>query len=145
MNILIVDDQPEFRLVLKRVLSEYGWTIYTAEDGEDALEAMARTKVDFIVSDIYMPILDGFKLRDTIRSIPGYRKLPIMFLSAYDDAYTVTAVRDPDCETFLIKTSPPERIVEWIRFLSLPEGQRTRPPSSEANFGLPSARYAYSV
>jgi two-component system, sensor histidine kinase and response regulator len=145
MNILIVDDQPEFRLVLKRILSDYGWSIFTAEDGEDALETMAKVKIDFIISDIYMPVLDGFKLRDTIRSIPGYATLPIMFLSAYDDAYTVTAVQNPEYETFLIKTSTPEKIVEWVRFLSLPLGKRTRPPSSEANFGLPSSRYAFSV
>jgi CheY-like chemotaxis protein len=146
VKILVVDDQPEFRLVLKTLLGDYGWEIYTAGDGEDALKGMAKTKMDLIISDIYMPNLDGFKLHQTVRGIPGYERLPFIFMSAYDDAYTVSAVKDPQYETFLRKTTSIEILVEWINYFQLPAEKRTKPPTvAESNFGLPKPDYTAAL
>ncbi len=146
MNILVVDDQPEYRLVLKSLLMEYGWTVFSAEDGEDALQAMARIPMDLIISDIYMPVMDGFKFHQTVRSIPGCEKLPFLFVSAYDDEFTVNAVKDPRYEAFLKKTAPIDSFIAWINYFALPEDKRPKyQPDIEASFGLPKLQHAFGL
>ncbi len=133
MNILIVDDQPEYRLLLRGVLMDQGWEVFTADDGEDGLSVMARVQMDLIVSDIYMPVMDGFKFHQAVREIPRYEKLPFIFVSAYDDEYTTRAVKDPRYETFLQKMSSIDELVEWVRYFLLPEEKRqNQPPGGES-------------
>lgn len=135
MNILIVDDQPEYRLLLRGVLLDQGWDVFTADDGEDALTAMERVPMDLIVSDIYMPVMDGFKFHQAVRGISRYENLPFIFVSAYDDEYTTRAVKDPRYETFLQKMSSIDEFVEWVRYFLLPEEKRqNRPPNGEERF-----------
>ena len=135
MNILLVDDQQEYRLVLKTLLMDQGWDVFTADDGEDGLNALVRTSVDLIISDIYMPVMDGFKFHQAVRNTPGYEKLPFIFVSAYDDEYTTLAVKDPRYETFLQKTSSIEEFVEWVRYFLLPEEKRQNQPlAGDARF-----------
>ena len=145
MTVLVVDDDSEYRLVIKTLLMDEGWDVFTAEDGEDALQAMKRVEVDLIISDIYMPIMDGYKFHQAVRAMPRYEKLPFMFVSGYDDTYTMNAVKDPRYETFLPKTSPIEMFVDWVKYFSLPEDLRPKlSPRAETKFGLPKPRYLYT-
>src|SRR5512139_3405089 len=106
MKILIVDDEPQYRILLRNILQDEGHEVLDAADGEEALGKMARLKVDLVVSDVYMPIMDGVKLHRTIRGIPGYEKLPFLFVSAYDDVHTRATVKDPRFEGFVRKGKP---------------------------------------
>jgi CheY-like chemotaxis protein len=131
MKILIVDDEPQYRLLLRNVLQDEGYEVFDAGDGDEAMTKMARVKVDMIISDVYMPIMDGVKLHRTIRAIPGYEKLPFLFVSAYDDQHTQDAVKDPRCEGFLRKGKPVGLLLDWVKYLLTPEDRRgALPPSS---------------
>lgn len=79
-SILVVDDDKDIRLLIKRLLEERGYDVTLAEDGVDALLYLGRTEFDLIISDILMPNLDGFKLLEMItqKGING----PVMFLTA---------------------------------------------------------------
>jgi len=144
MKLLLVDDEKEYRLLLKSLLMDEGWDVFTAEDGDVALQAMKRLDVDLVITDIYMPIMDGFKFHQAVRSMPRYEGLPFIFISAFDDAFTMSAVKNPKRETFLPKVSPIEAFVDWIKYFSLPEKDRPElSPSAETDFGLPKPRYLY--
>lgn len=146
VNILVVDDQPEYRLVLKTILMDYGWTVFSAEDGEDALKTMARMPMDIIITDIYMPVMDGFRFHQTVRGIPGCEKLPFIFVSAHDDEHTLNAVKDPRYETFLRKTSSIDAFLGWIKHFALPEAKRpNRLPGTIENSVLPIPQYSFSL
>ena len=79
-SILVVDDDKDIRLLIKRLLEERGYDVTLAEDGVDALLYLGRREFDLIISDILMPNLDGFKLLEMItqKGING----PVMFLTA---------------------------------------------------------------
>lgn len=131
MNVLIVDDEREYRMVLGDFLRGEGYEVYTAENGEEALEKMARVKIDFVISDVYMPVLDGVKFNRMVREIPGYEKLPFLFVSAYDDKHTLDSVLDSKYEGFLKKGQPMSVLRQWITYLTSPEQKRpTRPGST---------------
>jgi len=134
MNILIVDDEPEFRLLLRSFLSVEGMDVFLAENGEDALSKMETTGMDLIISDIYMPVVDGIKLHKKVRQIPGYERVPFLFISGYDDEYTLGAVQDPRLDGFFRKGRSMEELREWIAYLTSPEETRPRiPPEPRGN------------
>jgi CheY-like chemotaxis protein len=134
MTILVVDDEPQYRLLLDDFLRDEGHNVLTAENGEDALEKMAEMKVDFVISDVYMPVLDGVKFHRMIREIPGYEELPFLFVSAFDDQHTLDAVRNSKFDGFLKKGRPVSVLKQWITYLTLPVDKRplTRPGSSQS-------------
>jgi CheY-like chemotaxis protein len=115
MTVLVVDDEPEYRLIMRSVLMSEGWEVLLAENGEEALEKLREMKVDLVISDIYMPIMDGIKFHRTVRALPEFEKLPFLFVSAFDDQHTLDAVKDPRYEGFLRKARPVEELIEWIQ------------------------------
>ncbi|MBF8296846.1 MAG: response regulator with CheY-like receiver domain and winged-helix DNA-binding domain [Bacteroidetes bacterium] len=131
MKILVVDDEEAHRLLLRNHIQSEEWDVLTAEDGEDALARLAKEKIDIIVSDVYMPVMDGIRLHKTVRSIPGYEKIPFLFVSAYDDQYTMEAVKDPKIDGFMKKGKPMAELKEWIRYLTAPEDQRPKFPPGQ--------------
>ena len=71
--ILIVDDDKSLRDLLSRVLQEQGHDVATAGEGNEALDLMAHTRFEMVISDIIMPGKEGM---ETIREIRGYRSSP---------------------------------------------------------------------
>jgi len=128
MTILLVDDEPEYRLIMRNVLNAEGWDVVLAENGQEGLEKLKENPVDIVISDIYMPVMDGIKLHRTVRALPNFATLPFLFISAYDDQHTLDAVRDPRFEGFLRKTRPVEDLFEWIAYLTTPEDRRPKMP-----------------
>lgn len=80
LNILVVDDDKNTRLLLRAVLEEEKYTVFTAENGEDALEVMDREHIDLVVVDIMMPKMDGYEFTETLRKSDN--NLPILMVSA---------------------------------------------------------------
>ncbi len=126
MTILVVDDEPEYRLILRTLLVSHGWNVVLAENGEDALARLEETPVDMVITDIYMPVMDGIKFHKQVRTIPKYEQLPFLFVSAFDDQHTVDVVKDPRFEAFLRKVRPVEEMIEWIVYLTTPEEMRQK-------------------
>ncbi len=126
MTILVVDDEPEYRLVIKTVLLGEGFKVVAAENGEEGLKMLQEADIDIVVSDIYMPVMDGIRFHRAVRALPRFEKLPFLFVSAFDDQHTLEAVQNPRYEGFLRKARPTEEMVEWIRYLTAPEGARSK-------------------
>jgi CheY-like chemotaxis protein len=139
LTILVVDDEPEFRLLMKSILSLDGHLVMMAEDGEDAIEKIQKAgSVDIIISDVYMPIMDGIKLHRTIRSTPQFSTTPFLFVSAFDDQHTLDVVKNPKIEAFVKKGRPVEELKEWIAYMTMPEEHRPKlPPSHRVRRGSP--------
>lgn len=131
MTVLVVDDEGDQRLLMKSLLAMEGWDILVAENGEDALSKIAREKVDLIISDIYMPVMDGIKLHKTVRELAGYETVPFLFISAYDDQYTMEAVKNPKLDGFFKKGGPISELKEWAKFLTTSEDQRPKFPPGQ--------------
>ena len=128
MNVLVVDDEPEYRLIMRSVLSSEGYNVVVAENGEEALRKMSEVQVDIVITDIYMPVMDGIKFNRAARATPGLEQVPFLFVSAFDDQHTLEAVKDPRFEGFLRKARPVEEMLDWIKYLTTPEPERPKTP-----------------
>jgi two-component system, chemotaxis family, chemotaxis protein CheY len=125
MNILVVDDELDFRLLLGRILNQQGHTVFLGENGKDGLIKMKLAKMDLIITDVYMPLMDGFSLHSAIRKMKVYESIPILFVSAYADDPFRTIVRNPKIDGFHKKERPVEELLAWVEYLS---GTRSTPP-----------------
>lgn len=79
-NILVVDDDKNTRQLIKAVLENERYNVFTAEDGEIALEVLDTKHIDLVVLDIMMPRLDGYEFTKIVRE--GNYSLPILMISA---------------------------------------------------------------
>jgi CheY-like chemotaxis protein len=80
--ILIVEDVPHIRELLEVTLQFKGYSVVSAQNGEEALERVGESLPSLVIADILMPRLDGFALAQRLRSDVQTRDLPIIFLSA---------------------------------------------------------------
>jgi two-component system sensor histidine kinase/response regulator len=83
--ILIVDDTPANLSVLVDTLSETGYQLMVAEDGEDALAQTTHTKPDLILLDVMMPGLDGFETCARLKASAATREIPVIFMTALNE------------------------------------------------------------
>jgi PAS domain S-box-containing protein len=82
MRILIVDDNEDARLILRRTLESNGYHVEATENGSLALEKAQLNPPDMIISDILMPVMDGFMLCREVRLDPALQHIPFLFYSA---------------------------------------------------------------
>lgn len=83
MKILIVEDNKELNEIIYNYLTLEGFICYRAYDGIEALNIYSENKIDLVLSDIMMPLLDGYNLAKEIRD--NNKEIPIIFMSAKDD------------------------------------------------------------
>ena len=79
-RIMVVDDDKNTRLLLKAVLEAENFTVFTAENGEDALKLMDEQHIDLVVLDVMMPKMDGYEFTKVLRE--ANNSLPILMVSA---------------------------------------------------------------
>ncbi len=79
-NILVVDDDKNTRQLIKTVLEQEKFTVFTAENGEDALELLDSAHIDLVVLDIMMPKMDGYEFTKLLRE--SNNTMPILMVSA---------------------------------------------------------------
>ena len=81
-EILIVDDEPDVRFILKIAFQSAGHRIVEAHHGVAALERVKDSRPDLVVTDLMMPVLDGLELIQRLRSDPETAAIPILVLSS---------------------------------------------------------------
>jgi two-component system, cell cycle response regulator DivK len=81
-TILYVEDNPDNRLLVKRILLAEDYSLLEAIDGRDALNVLRTARPDLILMDINMPDMDGYTLTAKIKSLPGFERIPILALTA---------------------------------------------------------------
>lgn len=85
MNILIVDDCQTTRRLLGHYLKTRGYSLVFAENGLDALEKLGTEMINFVVTDLNMPYMDGMELVKTMRSDPAWSELPVLMVTTEND------------------------------------------------------------
>ncbi|BDD86261.1 hybrid sensor histidine kinase/response regulator [Desulfofustis limnaeus] len=124
MRILVVDDRQDSRYLLEVLLTAHGHQILTACHGAEALQKLGQEDVELIVSDILMPVMDGFQLCQTVKKDETLRRIPFLFYTA-----TYTGSKDEDlalrigADAFLQKPCEPEVFINVINKLAVGGGR----------------------
>src|SRR5215470_11326004 len=87
--ILIADDDPNARFMLREFLEEEGYRVVEAEDGTQALQLYDETYPALVLLDAMMPSPDGFQVCEEIQQLPGRKRSPVLMITGLDDQPSV--------------------------------------------------------
>ena len=110
-TVLVVDDDPAMREVLERILETENLTVYTAVDGQDALQKTLQLKPDLILLDISMPHVDGMTLYQTIRAGKDTRNIPIIIVTGHSSRGRLEQCMEAGADDYLAKPFKVEELV----------------------------------
>ena len=119
-TIMIIENDISNRILIERVLSTRGYRCITASNGREALEMLDHELVDLILTDLSMPVLDGYRTTQFIRSRPGMEQVPIVAVTAFALSDEGEAARRIGCTEYLTKPFKPKQLLEVVERL-LPE------------------------
>jgi DNA-binding NarL/FixJ family response regulator len=124
-RLLVVDDEPNLLTAIAAVLRGKGYEVTTARNGKDALLQIARGLPDLIVSDVRMPVMDGYRLARQLRGAPHTKLIPIVFLTAKDETEDRIEGFQSGVDVYLTKPFEPDELVAVIQNI-LTRVERTR-------------------
>ncbi len=115
MKVLIVDDTNTLRSLVQIYLIAHGWEFVEAQNGKEGLEKARAARPDVIVTDVKMPVMDGFELCAAIRSDPDLFEIPVVLLTMLGDEASRQRGRLVGAAAFLTKPISPEKLRDTVR------------------------------
>ncbi len=114
-RILVVEDTDDNRRILRDLLTNAGFELIEAVDGEKGVAMAAEHRPDLILMDIQLPIVDGYEATRRIKANPDLRHIPIIAVTSYalsgDEAKAVAA----GCDGYVAKPFSPRQILAKMR------------------------------
>ena len=114
-RILVVEDQPDNRQIIRDMLAPTDYEITEAEDGEQALATIAKQRPDLILMDIQLPVLDGYEATRRIKADPALRAIPIIVITSYALSGDENKARAAGCDDYVPKPYSPRLLLAKIR------------------------------
>lgn len=121
-KILILDDEADILDAFKRNLERAGYVVAAVGDGQQGLNAARTEQFDLIVTDVVMPVMDGFKFFKELKKLPNYAKIPVIVMTAH--ASMEESFRVFDVAEFFAKPVELEIVLKAIERLLNPSFQK---------------------
>ncbi len=116
-KILLVDDEPDILEFLSYNLKKEGYTVYTADNGKEAIKISKKSKPHLVVLDVMMPGMDGIETCREIRTLPEMKNSIIIFLTARGEDYSQIAGFDAGGDDYVHKPIKPRVLVSRVKAL----------------------------
>jgi DNA-binding response OmpR family regulator len=116
-TILVVDDDPKIVRVVEINLTQEGYRVRTAADGEEALAAVAQERPDLVLLDVMMPRMDGFETLKRLKADPASADIPVVMLTARAQDEDVFEGYGTGAQWYLTKPFAPEELRRVVRHL----------------------------
>jgi two-component system chemotaxis response regulator CheY len=114
-RILTIDDSKTIRDMLMFTLSDAGFDVLQAVDGQHGLDVLGDKRVDVVITDINMPKMDGYEVIRNLRRNPVHKTTPILVLTTESDSEKKGMARDAGATGWMVKPFDPERLIATIR------------------------------
>jgi len=128
MRVLIVDDDPPSRKMTAFLLQEEGYTVLTAEDGQQALDMIDREQPDLVILDVMMPHVDGLEV---CRRVRQHLNVPIIMLSAKGETSDRVLGLEVGADDYLPKPFEPTELLARVKALKRRAESFASPASQE--------------
>lgn len=113
-KLLLIDDDPNLVLLVKDYLEYQGYTVMTAENGQEALQVLEQAQPDLIICDVMMPEIDGYAFVKRIRSNPTTSWMPVLFLSAKGQSQDRIKGLSTGADVYMVKPFEAEELSAQI-------------------------------
>jgi len=115
LNVLAIDDSRTMRTMLEMALKQSGFTVCLAEDGKLGLETLNTFSPDVIVTDLNMPVMDGFGVIEGVREHPVYRTTPVLVLTTESAPELKQRARTAGATGWIVKPFDKDKLADAIR------------------------------
>jgi two-component system, cell cycle response regulator DivK len=118
-RILVIEDTEDNRRILNDLLTNAGFELFEASDGESGVAMAERHKPDLILMDIQLPVFDGYEATRRIKANPALKHIPIIAVTSYALSGDKQLAVDAGCDGYVAKPFSPRQILAKVReFLS---------------------------
>src|SRR5712664_3275907 len=114
-RVLVVDDAPDVAVMLDVMLRRAGYDSSMATSATDALALAKRVQFDIVISDLAMPEKDGFSLLRALRTLPEYKKVPMVSLSGFPQYRDPSLSLSLGFDAHLPKPIQPDKFIETVK------------------------------
>ena len=114
-RILVIEDTEDNRRILRDLLTNAGFEVIEAIDGEKGVAAALAEKPDLILMDIQLPVIDGYEATRRIKSDPKSGHIPIIAVTSYALSGDEAKTRDAGCDGYIAKPYSPRQILAMVR------------------------------
>ncbi len=114
-SILAVDDSPSMRQMVAFTLKDAGFEVIEAKDGAEALKLAQEQKVNCVLTDVNMPVMDGITLVKQLRALPAYKFVPVLLLTTESAPEKKAEGKAAGATGWLVKPFNPEQLVATIK------------------------------
>ena len=114
-RILVVEDQADNRQIIRDMLAGTDYEVTEAEDGEQALAAVARQRPDLILMGIQLPIMDGYEVARRIKADPALRSIPIIAVTSFALDGEEQTARAAGCDDYVPEPYSPRQLLAKIQ------------------------------
>jgi CheY-like chemotaxis protein len=118
-TILLVEDNTDNRIIYRRALEYFGYTVIEALDGEEAIRLATERLPDLVLMDISIPRIDGWEATKAIRADPRTKGIPVVALTAHALPSDRARGIEVGFVSYLTKPIEPRRVVEEIERITL--------------------------
>lgn len=114
-RILIVEDQEDNRIILRRLLSKAGYDLIEAMNGEDGVALALSMRPDLILMDIQLPVMDGYEATRRIKSNAELKSIPVIAVTSYALSGDEAKARAAGCDAYVAKPFSPRQLLAKVR------------------------------
>ena len=114
-RVLIVEDQADNRAILRDLLSNAGYDLIEATNGEEGITLAESKRPDLIVMDVQLPVVDGYEATRRIKSNAALRSIPIIAVTSYALSGDEAKARAAGCDAYVAKPFSPRQLLAKIR------------------------------
>ena len=114
-RILVVEDTEDNRRILRDLLTNAGFDVIEATDGERGVAAAKEDRPDLILMDIQLPVIDGYEATRRIKADPDSGKIPIIAVTSYALSGDEEKTRRAGCDGYIAKPYSPRQILAMVR------------------------------
>jgi len=114
-RILVVEDQPDNRQIIRDLLTSAGYELIEAEDGEAGVRLAGAHRPDLILMDIQLPVLDGYEATRRIKADPLLQSIPIVVVTSYALSGDDQKARAAGCDAYVAKPFSPRQLLATVR------------------------------
>lgn len=132
-----MEDNENSRLVLKKILEHNNYSVEVSFNGADALEKIKASPPEMIISDILMPVMDGFILCNKVKSIAQFRDIPFIFYtSTYIDPKDERLAADLGASRYIVKPVESNVLLKAIKDVAKEQEKKMPSPSEKSKYQL---------
>jgi DNA-binding response OmpR family regulator len=112
ITVLVVDDEPKLRRLVRQILEAAGFAVLEARDGQQAVETVAERRPDLVLLDVMMPRLDGM---EACRRIRAFSDVPVVMVTALTDEAALVRGLGLGADEYLTKPFRPRALLAHVR------------------------------